>query len=473
MPTAQHIPEIAIIGHPNEGKSSVLSTLAEDDTVRISPIPGETTECRIFPVSIDGRELLRFTDTPGFQNPEQVLHELRMLADKVANPVAEFRRKFAAHADLRDDIGLLTPVERGAAIIYVVDGSRPLRNVDRAEMEILRLTGRPRMAIINCKDDSLEYLESWKNEFRKNFNAVRVFNAHRATYAERILLLDALKSIDQDWQQLFSEVVTAFRNDWDNRLSSSVDIMLDMLEACLGYRLIAAKTNASDEARLQREMKDRYCWDVIQLEQQAHKKLRNLFRHTAFNYALPTQSILHEDLFSETTWNLLGLSRQQLAMVGAIGGAALAAGFDLLAGGTSLGLFTMIGGAVGALGAYLGGEQMLKEVKIMGFSLGEEQIQTGPNTNLTMLFVLVNRALLYFQQTINWAHGRRDYEQAAISHEGNHLAGFTQKWPAASLRSCKAYFTAITEDKESELAQLRQEMREILSKALHSISNSE
>ena len=76
------IPEFAIIGHPNEGKSSVLSTLAEDDSVRISPIPGETTECRTFPVVIDGKEVLRFTDTPGFQNPRRVLHELQAFAGR-------------------------------------------------------------------------------------------------------------------------------------------------------------------------------------------------------------------------------------------------------------------------------------------------------------------------------------------------------------------------------------------------------
>jgi ribosome biogenesis GTPase A len=49
------VPEFAVVGHPNEGKSSVLSTLAEDDSVRISPVPGETRECRRFPVRVDGR----------------------------------------------------------------------------------------------------------------------------------------------------------------------------------------------------------------------------------------------------------------------------------------------------------------------------------------------------------------------------------------------------------------------------------
>jgi len=62
-----NIPEFAVLGHPNEGKSTVVSTLSEDDGVKISRVPGETVVCRSFPVLIDGKEILTFTDTPGFQ----------------------------------------------------------------------------------------------------------------------------------------------------------------------------------------------------------------------------------------------------------------------------------------------------------------------------------------------------------------------------------------------------------------------
>ena len=85
------IPEFAIMGHPNEGKSSVLSTLAEDDSVRVSDTPGETRACRSFPVIIDGKELLRFTDTPGFQNPARVLAELRSRMPTQSDPLRSFR----------------------------------------------------------------------------------------------------------------------------------------------------------------------------------------------------------------------------------------------------------------------------------------------------------------------------------------------------------------------------------------------
>jgi len=70
---SNRVPEFAVIGHPNEGKSAVVSTLSEDDSVRVSPYPGETLVCQTFPVSIDGREIIRFTDTPGFQNPKKIL----------------------------------------------------------------------------------------------------------------------------------------------------------------------------------------------------------------------------------------------------------------------------------------------------------------------------------------------------------------------------------------------------------------
>jgi len=195
------IPEFAIVGHPNEGKSSVVSTLAEDDSVRVSPTPGETIKCQTFSVMIDNKEIIRFTDTPGFQNPKQTLKWIKNYQGPDNLIIEVFLQTHKDDQDFRDDCELFNPIAHGAGIIYVVDGSRPLRNVDKAEMDILRLTGRPRMAIINCKGNETGYLNQWKSEFRKHFNSTRLFNAHKATYAERIDLLESLKGIDQDWQQ--------------------------------------------------------------------------------------------------------------------------------------------------------------------------------------------------------------------------------------------------------------------------------
>lgn len=137
------IPQFAVIGHPNEGKSSVLSTLAEDDSVVISPLPGETRICRTFPITIDGKPIINLVDTPGFQNPRRILAELKKKSASGLESFKKLLEKEALTRELSDDRELLQPVINGAAIIYVVDGSRPLRTVDKIEMELLRLTGQP------------------------------------------------------------------------------------------------------------------------------------------------------------------------------------------------------------------------------------------------------------------------------------------------------------------------------------------
>ena len=86
-------PAFAIVGAVNHGKSSVVSTLAENDEVRVSPMPGETVEVQQFSL----HELFIFYDTPGFQNAREALRELRPAAD-ASEPLQVFRDFIVAKA---------------------------------------------------------------------------------------------------------------------------------------------------------------------------------------------------------------------------------------------------------------------------------------------------------------------------------------------------------------------------------------
>jgi hypothetical protein len=468
------IPEIAIIGHPNEGKSSVLSTLAEDDSVRISSTPGETTECRTFPVRIDEREILRFIDTPGFQNPGRVLSEMKKQVSPGADPLREFRLMAANIPELHDDYELLGPLERGAGIIYVVDGSRPLRNVDRAEMEILRLTGKPRMAILNYKEENNDYLADWKNAFRQNFNSNRIFNAHRATYAERILLLEALKAIDQDWQEPLATVITAFKKDWSARNNVTVDIIRRLLKDCLSLQLSKNFASKQEATNHQEKLFKEYCDTLNRKEKEAHRIIRTLFKHNIFQYELPSHSILHQDLFDERTWQLLGLTRKQVIIAGGLGGAAIGVGLDVAALGHGLGVFTAMGTVAGVVSALFGGKNLSAKAKIMGIPLGGEQIQVGPAKSINLLFILLNRTLLYYQQTINWAHGRRDYDQINQNETTeNQSSGFTSSWSGTNIKICHDFFKSLSNEREKNTAQISEKFNHLISATLQKISESE
>ena len=85
---------------------------------------------------------------------------------------------------------------QGAGVIYVVDGARPLIDMHLAEMELLRLTGAPRLAVIN-RTGSDAHVEAWRRRLGQHFNAVREFDAMRAGFAERIELLETLAGIEQ------------------------------------------------------------------------------------------------------------------------------------------------------------------------------------------------------------------------------------------------------------------------------------
>jgi hypothetical protein len=472
MTPSTPIPEFAIVGHPNEGKSSVLSTLSEDDSVRVSPTPGETTECRTFPVLIDGEEIIRFIDTPGFQNPRQTLAWMRAYEGDDRKMLTAFINSHADDPSFHDDCALLKPLDQGAGLIFVVDGSRPLRNIDRAEMEILRLTGRPRMAIINCKEEDSGYLEDWQHEFRKHFNSIRLFNANNATYGQRIALLESLKAIDQNQQDVIDRVIQAFVRNWQSRNARTSALIVTMLSDCLSYRKEIACPPGADEERLKNKLHSGYTDFVTRQERKTHQQIRQLFKHNIFNLQLPKQSILQQDLFSEKTWQFLGLTSQQLIVAGAVSGAALAAGIDVVAGGASLGVFAALGGAIGAAAAALKGKDLLTGTKLLGMKLDHQQLQVGPVTNVQLLYILLDRALLYYSHIIHWAHGRRDYPDSAQKPEKEEGSkqGYTAGWSKGDRKICEQFFKALQDEDSLQREQTEEKLTELVQTKLEQIS---
>ena len=466
----ERIPAFAVIGHPNEGKSSIVSTLAEDDSVRISPIPGETRRCREYPVTVDGREVIRFIDTPGFQQPRATLQWLTDNTGPEEEMLADFITIHRPDPDFFDECELLSPLADGAGIIFVVDGSRPVRSVDKIEMEILRLTGLPRMAVINTKEkNQAEFLDEWKIEARKHFNTIRLFDAQRATYAERIDLLESLKGIDPDWQPALTEVIDAFKNDWDQRLNDTSAILMDLIDQVSRYAVKKSCPNESLIPEVKKSLQETYQTDIDRLEHAVHKNVRKRFKHNIFNYEFPPTSILNEDLFSKKSWRVLGLKQWQLMAAGGAGGGAVGAKIDLVTGGHSLGLFTAIGGLIGAGSAALGIQQATHS-RVKGLPLGRMEIQVGPIKNEQLIYVLTNRAFIYFSHVINWAHSRRDTPEVDLSSRNSAGAGFTTRWNASQKKLFTKFFKALQKEDGIKVGMLKPQVTTLLQDTLKNIS---
>jgi len=435
------IPEFAVLGHPNEGKSSVVSTLTEDDRIKVSRIPGETVVSKRYTVTIDGEEIIRFVDTPGFQVPRQTLAWFKAYDGDPSKIVDQFIDTHKNDPFFGDECELLSPVARGAGIIYVVDGSRPVRDDDLAEMEILRLTSRARMAIINSKTDKKDYTSDWQLEFRRHFNSIRLFNSNTANFTERIKMLESLKAIDQEWEPVLSRVILAFKKDWQKRNRLVTALMVQTIEKSLLFTVFEAVTPSSDQEEIKERLNKRYQIHIKKTEKQMFKKVRTLFKHHLFEYQLPDYSILKHDLFSKQTWELLGLTKEQLSAAGAVIGGTMGAVIDVAAAGITFGVFTAIGGVLGAGSALFSGKKMTRK-KTAGIRFGGDKLQLGPNKNPQFLYILMDRALIYYSHIINRPHGRRDLSDPSGKTEDK--KGYSTGFTTSQRNVCAKFFKAAT-----------------------------
>ena len=474
MPPPDAIPTYTVVGHPNEGKSSVVATLTEDDTVRISPIPGETTISREYPVQIDGRTVLRFVDTPGFQYPRRILEWFRNQSAANTDLIESFIAAEGNDPELAHDVELLKPLAQGCGVIYVIDGSRPLSSTDRIEMEILRLTGNPRMAVINPKEFHEAYINEWKAACAKAFNSIRIFDAHQATYAQRIALLESLKGINQDWEAALATAIEAFEDDWANRIHQVAGLLCELLRDTVSHTESKLVFKPSDEPEARTELQEKYEKAFHRMESSHHNSIRALFKHNIFNVDIPPQSILHEDLFTAKTWQVLGLTKKQIISTAALLGGGLGVQLDLVAAGLTFGICTLSGAVAGATAAWFKGER-IAATKIKHQKLGGIKITVGPNTNPQFPFILLDRALLYYQHISNWAHARSKPQpetspQVAIATTER---GYTTEWTPQQREICARFIKAVATNATYERqAEAERECRKMLEAVLLKISQS-
>ncbi len=437
----------AVVGRVNKGKSSILATLVEEADnakIRISDTPGETTRVYSIPLVLGGEQLLEFLDTPGFNRARKALDWMQKRHKKTPGEarIETVRAFVEAHRKknaFQDEVLLLEPILDGAGILYVVDASKPFRPDFAAEMEILRWTGRPRMAVINQISEETDFSAEWRQHLGEYFNLTREFNAHHARFQERIRLLRSLLEIDETARDRIEKAVKLLEREWTHRRGRCADVVMDLLEDCLSYR--ASKTLSQEDSQRQHrkeeiaeELKAAYLKRIRDMEGAYHKQMVALYRHGDYE-VLPDESFakIAGELDSKETWNLFGLNRAQLSMVSTAAGAATGAAIDMGVGGVSFGVGAVLGGLAGLGASVLKGKD-LADIKVSSpvvgdVSAGGIAIKAGPPKNPNFPWVLLDRAFFHYEQLLSRAHARRDpfvVDFASLSREGTRIGRSTE-----------------------------------------------
>jgi hypothetical protein len=435
------VPTFAVVGRVNKGKSSVVSTLIEDDSVRVDREPGTTRVCTRFPFrGDDGRTLCYVVDTPGFEEAPRALTWLReqegTAADRPA-AVARLVETFLGRGEFSDECALLEPILDGAAILYVVDASLPYRANYEAEMEILRWTGRPCMALIN-KIGGDDHVEEWRRALSQYFSVVRMFDAHRSGFAERVSLLRAFRELDDVARPAIDEAIAVLRADWARRRRRSARVIAEFVADALTYteehRL--AQHESPDPHR--HEWQEAFLSSLRRRERRARSEIETLYRHERMERAESDLAVesFDRDLFAEESRRVFGLDTWQLVRAGAVGGAAIGGTLDAVTLGHSFLLGTLIGGAVGGVAAYWGGLR-IAEVRLLGQSVGGRVAIVGPVRDANFPWIVLDRACAHFASVSKRAHAQRDVlEIARLPGK----IGASSRWDASERSGLGALF---------------------------------
>lgn len=400
-------PCFAVVGHPNKGKSSIVSTLARDDRVAISMQSGTTSVSEYFDIKI-GEEQYQLVDTPGFQRARKVLAWLNQTspdADQRSARINAFLNDPHCITTFKDEVELLKPIMAGAAILYVVDGSRPYSAEYEAEMEILRWTGQPSMALINPIVNN-EHVESWRLALGQYFSVVRVFNAVKAQREQHIELLRAFGAIHQPWANAIDALVRAFKGDIAKQTYQSCYIAAKMLEDLTLYQVSQKVLSKSQAQSLKHLLEQQYYQWMRQHELAAHDELQRLYHH--HHLARDSQELtLPDDLFDTEKWYGWGLDRKQLASVAGLAGAAAGGALDLAVAGHSFMLGAIGGGVIGSSAAWFGADS-LANTKVKGLPLGGYEARLGPMRNKNFPYVVLGRFLYSYQLLHRRNHAQRE-----------------------------------------------------------------
>lgn len=445
------VPRFAVVGRVNKGKSSIVATLAEDDSVRIDPRPGTTVEVREFPVRVDGRTLFVLVDTPGFEDAPRALAWLRSVdvpADERPARVEALVRAHEGSAEFVEERRLLAPVLEGASILYVVDGTKPYRPNYEAEMEILRWTGRPGMALVNRIGEG-DHAEAWHRALGQYFRVVRDFDAFAASFEERLHLLEAFRALRPEWRAPIDEALAALVAQRGRRRAEAAAEIADLVADALTH---VEEVAVGDEAALaaERDRLERSFHDALRRrEARARRRVEALYGHGAavFEEAALARPVLEQDLFAEETWRVLGLSPAQLVAASALAGATAGGVLDAAVGGASFLAGTVVGGALGGgAAAYSLGRRYARVRPAGGWPgllrdarrlvSGERRFRIGPHAGPNFPWVLLDRALLHHAAVARHAHARR----GTIALPEGARAGVAAELAAGERRELEALF---------------------------------
>ncbi len=334
---------IAVVGHTNTGKTSLMRTLLYDVHFgQVADAPSTTQHVACALIEIDADHQLALFDTPGFEEPialvdyfEQ-LEQTHLRLDTQAR-LQQFLISNEAKGRFEQEAKVLRQLCNSDVGLYVIDSRTSVLAKYQDELALLAQCGKPLLPVLNFIAHPDAQLSHWKTALAQlGLHTVVMFDT--VSPPTTPVLYEKLALVTD--QTCFSTLVQKQITQHQQREQRAYFLLAETLVDITAWRVLA---NTADQTEQITQLQA----GVRQREQRLISSLLHLYRFRAEDVVMHQLPLIEgrfeHDLFSMAAVTTLSKRVGQGAAAGAGTGVML----DLAVGGLTL-------GAAAGVGAFLG-----------------------------------------------------------------------------------------------------------------------
>ncbi|UOO91266.1 GTPase/DUF3482 domain-containing protein [Vitreoscilla massiliensis] len=442
---------IAVVGHTNTGKTSLLRTLLRDEGFgEVKNAPATTRHVEAAEISSREQVLLRLFDTPGLEDAGGVLDWLEQHTSSRHDGIERIQQLL--QADVAQDVfsqeaKVLRQVLGSDVSLYVIDAREPVLAKYKDELTVLSWCAKPVMPVFNfsVQGDAAAWHEMLA---RRGLHVHSQFDTVAFDFDGEMRLWRQLDTL-LNRKAVLEQLQTVRTLEWQGLQDAAWRLMAHFL-----LEVAALVETVKDEDPVEpvlAQMQNK----VRQRERHFQQDVLQAFRF--YQQAdLPADwmpKAFSQDPFDPELLKQFGLRTSTGAAVGAL----IGLGVDAATAGLSGGMGAAIGGVIGGVLSNMG--------SLSDRLSGVKTIHIDPAT-ITLLATRAQGLILALMQRGHAAQQALDLQAAAVIWPNSNLPS-----PLRRARS-HAEWSALNGVKESKAAANRheaaQELQQLLSKSLSS-----
>lgn len=342
--------DIAVVGHTNAGKTSLLRTLLRrPDFGEVSEQPGTTRHVEAIELRIDGAPAVRFHDTPGLEDSTTLLELLQAqgLQQRPPERIRAFVQTPAAAGAFEQEAKVLRTMLAIDAAFYVIDTREPVLPKHRSELEILSWCARPVLPVLNFVRDAASREADWSQALAEHgLHAVARFDAVAPFAGAELRLYRVLATLLRGREAELAELCEVLELQRLDRRMAIHHAVADMLVAVAAARHTVRRQDLADPVQRDRIV-EAFRARVVARAQRGIDAVLQIHAFTTTEARLEVMPWL-DGRWAADLFNPEALQRAGRALgTGALVGASVGVVADLALAGLSLGTGAAIGAAIG------------------------------------------------------------------------------------------------------------------------------